>query len=945
MQFFPSFHFSLSLCPIPHRHKALFILITLLFIPACAEKKMSLREAKQVTVSMAGKSFVPPPRRVDNILNMLDQKGKFDPIAIEELRKSADFPPPEIDDPAKLAQFYLIRGCKARDLCRWNQYLEDHHKALEYCRNAKKLGRRTLLNKEYARLLLELSIAEVLVGNVEKAIVLMKQCMSVNAFNPAIEHRLLAGYYWTAGNLKTGVEIAETGIDICNRKLNSFSLSQFATKVYEREKALIQSKLMEIRGDYEEAVHHARVAVSLLDKQFRVENRKLYWFYKRDLGRLLANQGKFVDAEIQLREVLTETIGLGGKNSAETGRTLQSLGSIFRLQGRLEDAEKVLLAGIKNIEASDISEGSRVYVSSKEDLAGIYVSKGDFPQAMIQYDTIRSLLIKNGNPSLLNSLEENPDLLIAFLKTDRVEEAAKLINKSLSKYIKYLGGKDFLRKENYRTALMLGLQGIAFSLLGNDEQAMNAFSSSIPLLLKRETSSIDYVKGQRLKIIVDAYLDLLDRIHNRADEKGLHNDASEEIFKLCASLNRSMVRNALGASGARAAAGEEELADLVRKEQDSSKQIETFNNMLSNALAAPSDQQNSEGLADLKSTIDSLITARAIILDEINRGFPKYADFVNPQTPDFQTIQASLNPKEAMIVLYPAQDKTYVWGIPKQGKVAFAVVPLGKDELQDKTLQLRRTLSPVPETFGDIPAFNLDLAYDLYAALIEPVKAGWKNAEDLIVVTSGPLGQIPFSVFPTKLVNLEKGEELLFEKYRGVPWLIKKCSITRLPSVSSLMTLRNLPEGDETRKAFLGFGDPYFNTEQMEQGLVVKKEQNRGVSNNSISQRGVRALVATGTDTLDNEKLISSHIGMLSRLPDTAEEITGIAETLEADLTQDIFLREKATEGQAKSIDMTNRKVIAFATHGLVPGTWMDWTNRPWRSVLLRWLKTMKTDC
>ena len=117
------------------------------------------------------------------------------------------------------------------------------------------------------------------------------------------------------------------------------------------------------------------------------------------------------------------------------------------------------------------------------------------------------------------------------------------------------------------------------------------------------------------------------------------------------------------------------------------------------------------------------------------------------------------------------------------------------------------------------------------------MKAGWKNAEDLIVVTSGPLGQIPFSVFPTKPINLEKGEELLFEKYRGVPWLIKKCSITRLPSVSSLMTLRNLPEGDETRKAFLGFGDPYFNTKQMEQ-VQEEKDQKREVPSNLISSEG-----------------------------------------------------------------------------------------------------------
>ncbi|EFK07134.1 conserved domain protein [delta proteobacterium NaphS2] len=309
-------------------------------------------------------------------------------------------------------------------------------------------------------------------------------------------------------------------------------------------------------------------------------------------------------------------------------------------------------------------------------------------------------------------------------------------------------------------------------------------------------------------------------------------------------------------------------------------------------------------------------------------GPPQYADFVNPKTPDFQAIQANLRPKEAMIVLYSANNRTYAWGIPKEGEVAFAVVLLGKDELQDKALQLRRTLAPVPETFGNIPAFNLDLAYDLYAALLEPVNAGWKDADDLIVVTSGPLSQIPFSVFPTQRVNLEKGEELLFESYRDIPWLIKKCSLTRLPSVSSLITLRNLPKGDETRKAFLGFGDPYFNTEQMEQAQADEKERKRETSSDLISQRWVRALVATGMDTLDDEKLISSNISMLSRLPDTAEEIEAIAEVFGADPKTDVFLRAEATERQVKTMDMSDRKVIDFATHGLIPGD-LDGLDQP----------------
>ena len=41
---------------------------------------------------------------------------------------------------------------------------------------------------------------------------------------------------------------------------------------------------------------------------------------------------------------------------------------------------------------------------------------------------------------------------------------------------------------------------------------------------------------------------------------------------------------------------------------------------------------------------------------------------------------------------------------------------------------------------------------------------------------------------------------------------------------------------------------------------------------------------------------------------------------MNADLTKDVFLGEKATEEAVKTIDLSGYKVLAFATHGLVPG-------------------------
>ena len=59
---------------------------------------------------------------------------------------------------------------------------------------------------------------------------------------------------------------------------------------------------------------------------------------------------------------------------------------------------------------------------------------------------------------------------------------------------------------------------------------------------------------------------------------------------------------------------------------------------------------------------------------------------------------------------------------------------------------------------------------------------------------------------------------------------------------------------------------------------------------------------------------------MLPRLPDTAEELTSIALALEADPAKVLHLGKAANEKAVKGHDLSRYRIVAFATHGLVPG-------------------------
>jgi len=89
---------------------------------------------------------------------------------------------------------------------------------------------------------------------------------------------------------------------------------------------------------------------------------------------------------------------------------------------------------------------------------------------------------------------------------------------------------------------------------------------------------------------------------------------------------------------------------------------------------------------------------------------------------------------------------------------------------------------------------------------------------------------------------------------------------------------------------------------------------NRG--GNRLHVRGIRV---SGEGKLDNKQIASASIEKLNRLPDTAEEIKDIASALGASPETDTFTGERATEKQVKTMELSDRRVIAFASHALLP--------------------------
>jgi CHAT domain-containing protein len=229
---------------------------------------------------------------------------------------------------------------------------------------------------------------------------------------------------------------------------------------------------------------------------------------------------------------------------------------------------------------------------------------------------------------------------------------------------------------------------------------------------------------------------------------------------------------------------------------------------------------------------------------------------------------------------------------------------------------LRASLDTEVTTLSDIPAFDTTIAYRLYAGLLDPVKAGWQGATNLLVVANGALGELPFGLLVTQNTKPtpEATGALPFADYRAVPWLIRQLAVTDLPSVTSLTTLRAMPVAAGNRKPFIGFGDPWFSAAEAAQALA---QQQATAGTQPIATRGAPVHLRSAPKT---QGIDTAELAELPRLPDTADEVREVAVALKADPVKDVYLGAQANEQVVRSVDLADRRVIMFATHGLVPG-------------------------
>lgn len=860
-------------------------------------------------------SLVAPPRTISDVSAILDQQ-KPDPAKREQLTAAADAPVPAGLKGLPLADFYYKRGQARLLIGRTEDSLADAEQAV----NNGKGGDYLHVTSRYEQFLMR-RLRDV--GQHKRASAIMAKHMA--AFAEKGKGRLFGlNYAQIVSAIRSGDINAAESYDARNRSLLAEAKRWPNFPVYGANwQATVEdggARVAESRGRYadaEGAYHRASLlyADSLKtlpqweSKPAEGEiERAVDWALALE-GRVKVKQGRVGEGEADVRRALLSRLSKSGKFHADTAGVLAVLVFVIQEQGRYQEAEQLQRQVIEIYQGLGYAVDSTPVVNAQVFLAQVLNLERRYDEASKLYDQIDVWTAK-WEPSRREAISSGLARVSIMLTQGSNNNALEIAQRSYDRERGRSGDKSF------NTAVARGFLAAALARNSKTAEAFQAFRESIPLLLTtsggsdNDSGSTAAAREGRIRFVIEAYLHVIALNPSMAG-----GNIAEDTFGYADMLRGQSVQRALQASSARAATDNPELAKLIRASQDGEKQIGAAVAALNNLLTLPPAERDEQAVKATQAEITALQNARAQAQRQIAQKFPQFGNLVNPPPPNAEALRSQLADDEAMLSFYFGRFDSFVWVLRKDSPVQFSRIKITLGDLNAKVTRLREALEPKAAMVSDIPPFDVQLASELYDLLLKQTETVWKPAKNLIVVTNGALGLLPLSLLPTAPAPVKADDDLLFASYRGVPWLARTHAVTMVPSASALQTLRKLPPGKASRQDLIGFGDPYFSKEQADDAVRAAKSDQ--FADASAATRGA-PLKRRSSPQLDGAE--NADIGMLPRLPDTADELKSIALALQADPSKVLNLGKDANEKAVKTMDLSGFKIVAFATHGLVPG-------------------------
>jgi CHAT domain-containing protein/tetratricopeptide (TPR) repeat protein len=733
---------------------------------------------------------------------------------------------------------------------------------------------------------------------------------------------------------------AELGLDLMRQGRYAEAEPLLRRALSMREKALgpgdpnVAQSLDDLAGLYQDRGRYAG-AEPLYGRALAVRERALGPGHP-DVAASLGNlstlyfaQGRYAEAEPLIRRALAIEEAALGPDHPDTARSLANLADVYRAQGRTDEAEPLYGRALA-VKEKALGPDHPSVTQTLNNLALLYEDQGRYEEAEPLHRRALAVRERVLGPGHLDVAESLNNIAALYLVQDRYAEAEPLQERALAL------GERVLGPDHPHVGSMLNNLAEVYAARGRPDEAERlhrralanaerALGPDHPSVARSLTNLAALYDGQGRGREALAAIRRVAAIRERWDaaargsgaeagpavdlgqflevavigwraaerDRALRPAVLDEALRAFQRLQAGGTGRAVARVAARFAAGDDELARLVREREDAAGLLRRIDGALVAVAGRPPAERDPALGEQLRGAFANVRAALDRLDGRLARDFPAYAELASARPAGVQEIQALLAPDEALLAYAvmgerrPGEEYDFVW-LVRPDRAEWRRLDLAPGELEEAVRALRARLDPALWAGGAPPRFDAALAHRLHAKLLPFEPALLAGVRHLLVVPDGPLESLPFAV----LVRTppEPGAP-----YREVDWLPRTYATTTLPSVSSLRAMRRFAKPSRAAEPFRGIGDP---------ALVGPESGARSADIARLLTRGLAD---------------PAQVRALPPLPETADELRTLARSLGAG-EGSLLLRERATETAVKAGALSGARVVAFATHAGVAG-------------------------
>lgn len=594
------------------------------------------------------------------------------------------------------------------------------------------------------------------------------------------------------------------------------------------------------------------------------------------------------------------------KNREHEGSALNNLGVEYKELGDYEKGISYLTQALDIQRETGDKRGEAIVLNN---LGGCYLLNGDLTKAeeLYQQSIVLRRLVKDrrGEANTLNNLGQvydrhgNSPKAIEFLEQaltlrrelkDLSGEAITLRN--LAKSYRESGEKEkaveYYRQSN-NLAKRLGDRRVeaesAYGLAlaererGNLDKAVETVSNGLTLVeLTRNEIVSPELRATYLASVFryyELYIDLLQERYERDKNPADIALAFETSERARARSFTELLREA------RVNIRQGVDPKLIEQAQNAQEKL---NLQYRRRPAALAQNAKSETLAKIVGEINSLTTELEDLQIKIRRNNPRYADLTQGATLDAKAIQNLLDDETVLLEYKLGDRRSYLWLVSKNALKIYLLPK--RDEVEKTAREFYDAIVSRDKTKENRAA---ELSAKLGQLLLAPVAADIENKR-LAIVADGFLQLIPFAAL--RVQN---------SKLKAQSFLVETNEIVVLPSASVLAELRqNENQTKPTTKTLAIFADPIFESDDT---------RLPGVAKTSVPKEKPAEVSKVLRDFNFGETLPRL---LFSRIE--AKNISAFTEPNKTDLNMDF----DASRENATSADLSDYRILHFATHGLL---------------------------